>query len=153
MIIYTDGAHSSKTNIGGWAYVLVTGETSEQHAYGSEYNTTNNRMELTALLRAMQYVDNLPNADELNHIYTDSAYIANCFAEKWYKKWRENGWVSASRTPVKNKDLWEQILELYETGSFIIEKVNGHSDVLYNNLADKYAVYAREHPDKEEKIK
>ena len=139
MIIYTDGAYSSKTNRGGWAYVIVQSNHTICNN-GGEFKTTNNRMELTALLQALKICSTI---NEHHTIYTDSAYIANCFDQKWYIKWRANGWRNAAKEPVKNQDLWEQILALYNPSTISISKVKGHENDQYNILADKLAVEGR----------
>ena len=144
--IYTDGACSNNPGPGGWAIIIEN----NQHIYvqsGSKENTTNNAMELTAVFRALKWFDDNAIYENLT-IYTDSAYISNCFSQKWYIKWRQNNWITSSHSPVLNKDLWEKILWLYEclitSGINIkIEKVKRHSNNIYNNLADKYAVLAK----------
>lgn len=151
--IYTDGAHSSKTNVGGWAIVIPTQhETPSYIAYGDwEFETTNNRMELTAVLKALDYIysrwcyEPYSSQFEGATIYTDSAYISNCFKDGWYKVWRNNGWKTSKRASVANQDLWEWILYYYELlPNITITKVSGHSNNTYNNIADKYAVQYRE---------
>ena len=141
--IYTDGAHSSSTNYGGWAIVYTIGNTINSHS-GFEYDTTNNRMELTAVIAALQLLKACPS-DAI--IYTDSAYISNCISQKWYEKLRANNWKTTNKTPVLNKDLWEQLLDLYSyvnLGATVqIQKVSGHSGDKLNELADYYAVQAR----------
>lgn len=139
MTIYTDGAYSSKTKKGGWAYVIVQNDHTVC-CNGGEVNTTNNRMELTAVLQALKICANI---DEHHAIYTDSAYIANCFEQKWYVKWKNNGWRNAAKEPVKNKDLWEQIFVLYNPATISILKVEGHGNNPYNILADQKAVEGR----------
>lgn len=151
--IYTDGAYSSKTQIGGWAMVSVYDTYATDHnplelntSYnGWEPNTTNNRMELKAVYEALQFLNTYKHLPLTVTIYTDSAYISNAFRDGWYIKWRQNGWKTSNRTPVLNKDLWEDILSLYEQLPFDIkiEKVQGHSNNIYNILADKLAVEAR----------
>ena len=94
--IYTDGAHSSSTNYGGWAIVVPFGNSINIY-YNYEYDTTNNRMELTAVIQALQYLKARPNNAI---IYTDSAYIANCISQKWYINWANNGWRTSKKTPV-----------------------------------------------------
>lgn len=152
MILYTDGACSSKDNRGGWAVVLACGHEVNAAeavvAVGSAADTTNNRMELKGVIAALRYaLDNVDSNPEEVFIYTDSAYIVNCFKDKWYVKWRQNKWRNSSKQPVKNQDLWEQLLDLYETlQQYVyvsIDKVAGHQDNKYNNLADAYAVKAR----------
>lgn len=165
--IYTDGAYSSKTKVGGWAFIVqpeqffntsATIQYIQQNSkHNYELNTTNNRMELTALLQALQYIDTnahyLPYDITKATIYSDSAYIVNSFKEDWHSKWKANGWRTTAKTPVKNQDLWEQILEVYERiKTFVgiaIEKVEGHSDNIWNQMADELAVAAREHGAKE----
>lgn len=151
--IYTDGAHSSKTNVGGWAIVIpTTYEERPYIAYGDwEFETTNNRMELTAVLKALDYIYSLwvyePYHSDFEGatIYTDSAYISNCFKDGWYKLWRNNGWKTSKRAAVANQDLWEYILYYYELlPNITIEKVAGHSTNTYNNIADQLAVRYRE---------
>lgn len=153
MILYTDGACSSKDKSGGWAVVLACGHEVNAAeavvAVGSAADTTNNRMELKGVIAALRYAQeniNNNNTEEV-FIYTDSAYIVNCFKDKWYVKWRQNKWRNSSKQPVKNQDLWEQLLDLYETLQqhvcVTIDKVAGHQDNKYNNLADIYAVKAR----------
>ena len=141
--LYTDGAHSSSTNYGGWAVVYTINNTLNSHS-GFEYDTTNNRMELTAIIMALQIIRARPY-DAV--IYTDSAYISNCFAQKWYEKWRKNNWKTSKKTDVLNQDLWQQILKLYEElntyVSVQIKKVDGHAGNKLNELADYYAVQAR----------
>ena len=144
MKIYTDGACSSKNNLGGWAFVIIPNNTTNPLIFsGKKENTTNNQMELQAMLEALKYLDNNKIGEEV-FIYTDSAYIANCFKDKWYIKWMSNNWITSSKTPVKNRELWENILNIYlKTKNVKIEYVKGHSDNYYNNLADKVAVQAR----------
>mgnify|MGYP001066856649 CR=1 FL=1 len=108
--IYTDGACSgnqNEENIGGWGAVLEYGEHIKT-IFGGEINTTNNRMEMLALLEALRCLkkDGLPI-----RIFSDSAYLVNCLTKKWYEKWRNNGWITANKTPVENKELWEELLK------------------------------------------
>lgn len=141
--IYTDGAHSSSTNYGGWAIVYTIGNSINFHS-GYEYDTTNNRMELTAVIRALELLKARPSNAI---IYTDSAYIANCISQRWYINWEKNGWRTAKKTPVLNQDLWNKLLELYHyvnLGATVeIKKVSGHTGEKLNELADFYAVEAR----------
>ena len=151
MTIYTDGACSSKDNIGGWA--CVDAEHDENY-FGYEENSTNNRMELTAVINALELIK--AANDKINEVYTDSAYVANCFAQKWYNSWRRNGWRNSSKQAVKNRELWERLLALYEDiqarYGVILEiiKVNGHAGDKYNELCDKLAVEARKNKRKKE---
>lgn len=88
---YTDGAYSSKSEMGGWAAICVENDEVIDVQSGYEPYTTNNRMELWAFLSALENIDTIETGSTKVRIYTDSAYIANCFADKWYIKWRENG--------------------------------------------------------------
>lgn len=155
--IYTDGAYSSKTNIGGWALISVPESVSNDNELykfyhrdsGWEKDTTNNRMELYAMAKALQYARGLLSYADNNvqhiTIYTDSAYIANAFRDKWFDKWRANNWKTSRKTPVLNQDLWETILAHYELNKYYITvaKVGGHSGNTLNELVDQMAVTAR----------
>ena len=144
--IYTDGAHSSATDCGGWA-IIITNAQDEPIAKASNYemHTTNNRMELTAVLNALRCAITNYITEQIN-IHTDSAYIANAFKDKWYIKWRNNGWRTANKTPVLNQDLWEQIIPIVENsnGRITIHKISGHNGNKWNEYADTLAVAARE---------
>ena len=139
IIIYTDGACSnnqSSENAGGWGAILTAGAHPPRELYGSELDTTNNRMELTACIRALEAVKN-PALPVI--IYSDSAYIVNCFKQRWYENWRRNGWKNARKKPVENQDLWEQLLALTERMHVRFLKVKGHAGVDMNERADELA--------------
>lgn len=138
IIIYCDGACSGnqfKNNIGGWGAVLQYKEK-EKEIYGGEANTTNQRMELTACIKALEElkVRHIPV-----HVYSDSAYLVNCMHKKWYVNWRRNGWKNAKKEPVTNKELWVRLLELLELYEVTFHKVKGHSGDPLNELADLLA--------------
>ena len=111
--IYTDGAcagNQNEENIGGWGCVLeFMGR--EKELCGGEINTTNNRMELTALVEALSA---LKETGLTLNIYSDSAYLVNCFRCKWYQSWQKNGWKTSQKQPVENRELWERLLQLLE---------------------------------------
>lgn len=134
MIIYTDGACSYNPGPGGWAAVLRANNNVREIS-GGEKETTNNRMELTAVIKALQL---LKFPCEVK-VYSDSAYIVNCFHQKWYLNWQKNGWQTSAKKPVENKDLWQKLLTL--TGIHQVEfiKVKGHSNVELNNRCDELA--------------
>jgi ribonuclease HI len=132
--IYTDGACSGNPGDGGWGVVLKYG-SHEKEASGFEKNTTNNRMELTAAIKALEMLKE-PCMVEL---YSDSAYMVNAFNKEWVSKWKSNGWVNAGNDEVKNIDLWERLYELSRIHSITWNKVKGHSDNEYNNRCDKLA--------------
>jgi ribonuclease HI len=139
IIIYTDGACSnnqSSENIGGYGAILKYGEH-EKEIFGGEKNTTNNIMELKAMIEALKLVKDKKIPTE---VYTDSAYISNCIKNKWYIGWRNNGWKNSKKEPVKNKELWIELLNLIESFKEIdIIKVKGHSGVELNEKADMLA--------------
>lgn len=144
---YTDGAFSSKTEMGGWAAVCVEDGNVIDTQSGYEPYSTNNRMELTAFLSALENADTIETGSTKVTIYTDSAYIANCFNQNWYVKWMSNGWRTSDKQDVKNQDLWRRIVALYiklkERLDLSIIKVKSHSDNPWNNYADLLAVKAR----------
>ena len=144
---YTDGAFSSKSEMGGWGALCVEDDEIIDSQCGYEPYTTNNRMELTAFLSALENIDTIQTNDTKVIIYTDSAYIANCFSAKWYVKWRSNGWKTSDKQPVKNQDLWTRILALYikhhERFQLQIIKIKSHSGNKYNEMVDLLAVKKR----------
>lgn len=145
--IYTDGACSGNPGPGGWAFAAYCTEGYKLHEQnGGEKDTTNNRMELTAMIKAFEFMHAIGN--HLSYrFYTDSAYIFNCFKDKWYISWVKNGWKNAKKQPVANKDLWEHLIKLYDDAQkdcfiFDIFKIEGHSTNEYNNYVDRMAVNA-----------
>ena len=141
---YTDGAASrngAEDAEGGWAYICVNDEKVLYGLDGYIAHATNNICELMAVNRALN--DAILNGHDGAIIYTDSAYIANCFKDKWYIKWMNNGWITSNNTPVKNKELWESIISKIESGNYQIEKIKGHNGNIYNDMVDAMAVKAR----------
>ena len=123
--IYTDGACSGNqndNNIGGWGCVLEFGEHRKE-LHGGEVDTTNNRMELTALISALEC---LKEKNLALDIFSDSSYLVNCFRSKWYVKWQQNGWKNSAKQPVENRLLWERLLSLLEGQSPSFYLVKGH---------------------------
>jgi ribonuclease HI len=139
--IFTDGACSSKDNVGGWGLVILSenDHQTETHS-GAKAGTTNNEMELYAVLQALLWANDHKNESVI--IYSDSAYIVNCIHDKWYKRWQYNGWITEKKTPVCNKDLWKEIIAFLGE-NVTITKIKGHSDSVGNNIADNLAVAAR----------
>ncbi|MGH1362918.1 MAG: ribonuclease HI [Calditrichia bacterium] len=138
IIIYTDGACSGnqqRNNKGGWGAIIISGDD-EKELWDGEMNTTNNRMEMTACVEALKYVG---DSKKTIKIHSDSAYIVNCFKQKWYVNWRRNGWRNASKKPVENRDLWEAMLELVEKNNVTFVKVKGHAGIPLNERADQLA--------------
>jgi len=131
---YTDGACSHNPGPGGWAAVLIY-KGREKAFSGFEPETTNNRMELTAVLEALKALKEPCEVD----IYTDSAYIHNAFEKGWIERWQRNGWKTAAKQPVENQDLWLGILEASAVHRVRYNKVKGHADDKYNNMCDELA--------------
>ena len=136
-VIYTDGACSGNPGPGGWGAVIFDNDNKQKNISGSEKNTTNNRMELSAAIKALEKIK---TNSEIT-IYTDSTYVKNGITE-WVLKWKENGWKNSNKKPVKNKDLWVKLDNLCEQNSVSWKWVKGHSTNKYNNLADELATEA-----------
>jgi ribonuclease HI len=135
--IYTDGACSGNPGPGGWGAIIFDNDNNQKNISGNERDTTNNRMELTAPIMALKKIKINSEAT----IYTDSTYVKNGITE-WIKKWEKNGWKSANKKPVKNKDLWIKLDNLCKDNKIIWKWVKGHSNNKYNNLVDKLATQA-----------
>ena len=135
--IYTDGACSGNPGPGGWGAVIFDNDNKQRNISGSEENTTNNRMELSAAIMALEEV----NTNSEITIYTDSTYVKNGITE-WMLKWKENGWKNSNKEPVKNKDLWEKLVNLCEQNTINWKWVKAHASNKYNNLADELATKA-----------
>lgn len=141
--IYTDGSckGNGKENAnGGWGFIaLYDGELATE-GYGGEKDTTNNRMEMTAVINACYYYDNKLNTEPAECvIYTDSAYIHNCITQGWWKTWVRNNWINSKKQPVKNKDLWLYLIPFFQRLDIKFEKVKGHNGIELNEKADKLA--------------
>lgn len=135
--IYTDGACSGNPGPGGWAALLMYNGVKKEIS-GFESDTTNNRMELLAVIRGLEAVK-LPRPIEL---YSDSSYVVNSINQNWIENWQRNGWRTAAKEPVKNQDLWEQLIVLNTRLKPKYIKVKGHSDNEHNNRCDELAVAA-----------
>ena len=134
--IYTDGSCLENPGNGGWA-AIINDDGNIKKISGSEKSTTNNRMELMAPIMALKKIKSSAEVT----IYTDSTYVKNGITE-WIKKWEKNGWKSASKKAVKNKDLWIKLDNLCKDNKVIWKWVKGHSTNKYNNLADELATQA-----------
>lgn len=135
VVIYTDGACSGNPGPGGWGAVLIA-MGKEKQMSGGEALTTNNRMELMAVIKSLEAL-NRPCDVKL---YSDSAYVVNAFQQNWIKGWVKNGWRNSAKAEVANKDLWQRLLELTNKHTVEFIKVKGHADNQYNNLCDRLAV-------------
>lgn len=134
IVIYTDGACSGNPGPGGWGSILMYKEHKKE-IFGGQKNTTNNIMELTAVIEALKILKHKCNVK----VYSDSAYVINAFNQKWIYGWKKNGWKNASKEPVKNKELWEELYDLTQKHNVTFIKVKGHSDNEYNNRCDEMA--------------
>jgi len=135
--LYTDGACSGNPGPGGWAALLEMG-AHEREISGGEELTTNNRMELRAIVEGLAALKEPCRVD----VHTDSAYVANAFNQSWIKGWQRNGWRTSSKQPVKNQDLWQELLKLTKEHDVSFVKVKGHADDERNNRVDRLAVAA-----------
>lgn len=132
--IYTDGACSFNPGPGGWGAVLIYKDNIKKIS-GFVPNTTNNRMELQAVISALDLVKEQCEID----IYTDSAYIYNAFTQNWIESWESKGWRNAEKKPVLNLDLWQLLIKHNNYHHITWHKVKGHSDDYYNNVCDELA--------------
>ena len=135
--LYTDGACSGNPGIGGWGAVLMYNGY-EKRISGADAETTNNRMEITAVIEGLKCLNQPCEVD----VYSDSAYTVNAFSSGWVYGWRKSGWKKADGKPVLNSDLWQELLVLTEVHKVNFNKVKGHADNEYNNICDKLATDA-----------
>ena len=132
--IYTDGACSGNPGPGGWAAVLIYGEHKKEISGGNK-ETTNNIMELTAILEALKALKTECEVE----LYSDSAYCVNAFQQGWIYNWIKKGWKTADNSEVKNKEIWQEIYDLTKKHKVNFNKVKGHSDNELNNRCDELA--------------
>ncbi|HSJ26808.1 MAG TPA: ribonuclease H, partial [Acidimicrobiia bacterium] len=128
--VYTDGACSGNPGPGGWAWIVPDGP----FAAGAADPTTNQRMELTAVLEAVRALDGPLE------IISDSTYVVNCFRDRWWEGWIRRGWTNSQRKPVANRDLWEPLVTLYQERDLAFRWVKAHAGDRWNELADRLAV-------------
>ncbi len=133
--IYTDGACSGNPGKGGWGAVLVY-KGAEKETSGAEKQTTNNRMELTAVIKALQL---LKEPCEVN-LTTDSKYVCDAVNKGWVYGWKKKGWIKSDKKPALNVDLWEKLLEQLKIHDVTFNWVKGHNGHPYNERCDKLAV-------------
>ena len=138
--IYTDGACIGNPGPGGWAAIILL-EKGKKELFGGEKLTTNNRMELTAAIKALEYCVNEDKKQpslKLLHIFTDSTYVKEGITV-WINSWEKNNWKTADKKNVKNIDLWKKLKELVKSNKVEWHWIKGHSDDPMNELADKLA--------------
>lgn len=137
--IYTDGACSGNPGPGGYGAILIYNDV-EKEISGGELNTTNNKMEMMGVIKALELLKEKCDVE----VYSDSSYVVNSINQKWVYSWKKNNWVKSNKSKAKNIDLWERMLELISYHNVKFIKVKGHSDNKYNNRCDALAVEARE---------
>ncbi len=133
-VVYTDGACRGNPGPGGWGWVVPDGP----YAAGAAPDTTNNRMELQAVLEALAALE---DSDPLE-VVTDSGYIVNCFDQRWWEGWQRRGWRNAKKQPVKNQDLWAPLIEEVLARGVSLRWVKGHGGDRWNEAADLLATRA-----------
>jgi len=141
--IYTDGACKGNPGKGSWAAVLLFDGKEGQRIkeiFGTSEKTTNNQMELTAVIEALKCLKTKCRVT----LYSDSAYIVNAFHQHWVDHWQRTGWKTKDKSPVKNRELWEVLVSLCSLHDVRFEKVAGHAGVHHNERADQLANLALE---------
>ena len=137
--VFTDGACQGNPGPGGWAWAVAPEGT--QCGSGGAAHTTNQRMEIQAVLEALKAVEG-----EHLTIVSDSTYVVHCFRDRWYVKWQSNGWKNSKKEPVANADLWKPLIELVLARKPAFRWVKGHSGNAMNDLVDRLAVEAAKGP-------
>lgn len=134
VIIYTDGACSGNPGPGGYGIVLMY-EGNIKEISGGKKDTTNNQMEMMAVIKALEALKTPCNVK----LYSDSTYVVDSVSKGWVYSWKKNNWIKSNKEKAKNIDLWEELLELLKIHKVEFIKVKGHSDNEYNNRCDKLA--------------
>ena len=132
--MYTDGACAGNPGPGGWAAIIFDGG-GERAVSGGERSTTNQRMELMGAIEGLAAIDGRQRV----HLHTDSAYVMNCFRDRWHERWERTGWVNAAKQPVANRDLWERLIAQTRRHEVIWHKVKGHCGDPLNDRVDRLA--------------
>ena len=144
--LYTDGAttgNGTEGAFGGYAWALIANDKLIREGSAGESPTTNNICELKAMINGCEEARNRIEPFDVVLVYSDSAYIINCYKQGWYKAWENNGWVNSKKQPVANQRLWKDLIPFFEDCRFKFEKVKGHSTDIWNNYVDKKAVEAK----------
>ena len=136
--IYTDGACSGNPGPGGWGAILCY-NGHEKELSGGEKNTTNNRMELTAVISALEALKESCAVE----LYSDSKYVIDALSKGWAKSWQKKNWIKSDKKPALNPDLWEKLLALTDRHEMHYHWVKGHAENEYNNRCDELAVAER----------
>ncbi|MBQ3565225.1 MAG: ribonuclease HI [Alphaproteobacteria bacterium] len=132
--VYTDGACSGNPGPGGWGAVLIFEDGTITELSGRAENTTNNKMELTAAIKSLEFFTEKTSVE----IFTDSTYVKNGITQ-WIKNWEKNNWKNSAKQDVKNRELWEQLSELAKRHQVSWNWVKGHDGDKFNEMADKLA--------------
>lgn len=135
IVIYGDGACSGNPGPGGWGAVLISGDRRKELS-GGEAHTTNQRMELMAVVEALKA---LKVTDWEVEVYSDSAYLVNAFGQRWLDKWQTNGWKNSKKEAVANQDLWMELVTLTAKNRVTVKKVKGHAGDEHNERCDELA--------------
>ena len=150
--LYTDGATSNKGYegaYGGYGWALIANDKLIEYGSGYICPATNNICELKGMIEGCKAAKAAAEPFDVVLVYSDSAYIVNCYKQGWYKNWERNGWINSKKQPVANKELWEELIPFFEKVYFKFEKVKGHSTdesshSYWNNYVDRLAVEAKE---------
>lgn len=146
--LYTDGATSNngyEGAYGGYGWAIIANDKLIEQGGNHVKPATNNICELKALIDGCNSILKYLEPFDMVLVYSDSAYCINCFKQKWYEAWEKNGWINSKKEPVKNKELWEELIPFFESINFKFEKVKGHSvkndeNSKWNNYVDALAV-------------
>jgi ribonuclease HI len=139
IVVYTDGACSGNPGPGGWGWAVAP--DGEPRGSGGDLHTTNQRMELQAVLEALEALGAGSEAGPIE-VVSDSTYVVNCFRDRWWANWQRNGWKNSKKQPVANADLWQPLVELVNRADVSFRWVKGHSGDAMNDLVDRLAVEA-----------
>ena len=137
-IVYTDGACSVNKQLGGYAAIAKFGGQ-QIVIHGSKVKSTNNEMELLAVISIMRLIVRMLKPEDTVIIYSDSAYVVNSMQNKWFYGWQTNGWKTADGKDVRNKKLWQELISYCRKNNVVFAKVKGHSGVKLNEVVDKLA--------------
>ena len=137
--IYTDGACSGNPGPGGWGAILCYRGT-EKEISGGEAHTTNNRMELTAVIEALRLLKEPCHVE----LWSDSKYVIDALQKGWAESWKRRGWIKSDKKPALNSELWDELLTLTHTHELSYHWIKGHAENAHNNRCDALAVAERE---------
>lgn len=144
--LYCDGAASNNGKedaIGGWAFAIIKDDELFYYSSRKVDGATNQKMELEAMAMGLCFVEIFGLGDYLVDIYSDSAYIINCYNQNWWCNWEKNGWLNSKKEPVANRELWELLIPNFKKANYTFNKVKGHNGDKWNEYVDKLAVQAR----------